>query len=74
MTGLLCALVLLGWLAGIALLAFFVTALLADEPVLRLAAELMPVAVALYLAVVIVFWPAAVVARTVDTLVNRDRP
>ncbi|MFF8990063.1 hypothetical protein ACF09H_08975 [Streptomyces sp. NPDC014983] len=37
--------------------------LLADEPLLRLAARLMPVAVALYLAVVIVFWPAAVSAR-----------
>ncbi|MFE2842596.1 hypothetical protein ACFXKS_03380 [Streptomyces scopuliridis] len=74
MTGLLCALVLLGWLAGIFLLAAVVSVLLAEEPLLRLAAQLMPVAVALYFAVVIVFWPAAVVARTVDTLVNRERP
>ncbi|MER6329114.1 hypothetical protein ABT298_07205 [Streptomyces sp. NPDC001034] len=74
MTGLLCALVLLGWLAGAVILAAAVTVLLADEPLLRLAARLMPVAVALYLAVVIVFWPAAVAARAVDALVNRDRP
>ncbi|MGW0764503.1 hypothetical protein [Streptomyces sp. NPDC002676] len=74
MTGLLCALVLLGWLAGAVILAAAVTVLLADEPLLRLAARLMPVAVALYLAVVIVFWPAAVAERAVDALVNRDRP
>ncbi|MEU3215977.1 hypothetical protein [Streptomyces sp. NPDC006971] len=74
MTGLPCALVLLGWLAGAVILAAAVTVLLADEPLLRLAARLMPVAVALYLAVVIVFWPAAVAARAVDALVNRDRP
>ncbi|MEH0661046.1 hypothetical protein QA860_25600 [Streptomyces stelliscabiei] len=74
MTGLLCALALVGWLAGIVLMAASVTALLADEPLLRLAAERMPVAVALLFAVVSVFWPAAVVARTLDTLVNRERP
>ncbi|MEV8388639.1 MULTISPECIES: hypothetical protein [unclassified Streptomyces] len=74
MTGPLCMLVLLGWLAGIFLLAAVVSVLLAEEPLLRLAVQLMPVAVALYFAVVIVFWPAAVVARTVDTLVNRERP
>lgn len=74
MTGLLCALVLLGWLAGAVILTATFTLLLADEPLLRLAAQLMPVAVALYLAVVIVFWPAAVAARAVDALVNRDRP
>jgi hypothetical protein len=73
-TGLLCALVLLGWLAGAVILTATFTLLLADEPLLRLAAQLMPVAVALYLAVVIVFWPAAVAARAVDALVNRDRP
>ncbi|MFE2034249.1 hypothetical protein ACFXBB_13530 [Streptomyces scopuliridis] len=74
MTGLLCVLVLLGWPAGIIFLAAVVSVLLVEEPLLRLAAQLMPVAVALYFAVVIVFWPAAVVARTVDTLVNRERP
>lgn len=74
MTGLLCALILLGWLAGIILMAASVTALLADEPLLRVAAERMPVALALYLAVVIVFWPAAVVAATVGALMNRERP
>ncbi|WP_411142289.1 hypothetical protein [Streptomyces sp. x-80] len=73
MTGLLCALVLLGWLAGAVILTAALTVLLADEPLLRLAAQLMPVAVALYLAVVIVFWPAAVAVRAVDALVNRDR-
>lgn len=74
MTGLLCALILLGWLAGIICLAVIVSALLADEPLLRLAARLMPVALALYLAVVIVFWPAAVFAATVGALMNRERP
>ncbi|MBK3625298.1 hypothetical protein JHN59_10650 [Streptomyces sp. MBT49] len=74
MTGLLCALALVGWLAGIVLMAASVTSLLADEPLPRLAAERMPVAVALFFAVVIVFWPAAVVARTLDTLVKRERP
>ncbi|MFD8509821.1 hypothetical protein ACFV27_01545 [Streptomyces antimycoticus] len=74
MTRLLCALVLVGWLAGIALIAVSITALLADEPLLRVAAERMPVAVALFFAVVIVFWPAAVVARTLDALLNEERP
>ncbi|MFE1923374.1 hypothetical protein ACFW91_12480 [Streptomyces asoensis] len=74
MTGLLCALALVAWLAGIVLMAASVTALLADEPVLQLGAERMPVAVALFFAVVIVFWPAAAIARTLDTLVNRERP
>ncbi|MEU4875554.1 hypothetical protein [Streptomyces sp. NPDC021608] len=73
MTGLLCALTLVTWLAGIVLMAASVTALFADEPLLRLGAERMPVAVALFFAVVIVFWPAAAVARMLDTLVNRER-
>ncbi|MGW6238344.1 hypothetical protein [Streptomyces sp. NPDC055094] len=63
-----------GLLHGLVLLAAAVSVLLAEEPLLRLATQLMPVAVALYFAVVIVFWPAAVVARTVDILVNRERP
>ncbi|MEW2046662.1 hypothetical protein [Streptomyces sp. NPDC005476] len=74
MTGLLCALTPVTWLAGIVLMAASVTALLADEPLLRLGAERMPVVVALFFAVVIVFWPAAAIARTLDTLVNRERP
>ncbi|MFE9553137.1 hypothetical protein ACFYOD_06600 [Streptomyces sp. NPDC006703] len=73
MSGVLPALVLLGWLAGIVLLAAIIPALLADEPMLRLAARMMPVAVALYLAVVIAFWPAAVIARTLSALMNRQR-
>ncbi|MEV0257692.1 hypothetical protein AB0H82_25970 [Streptomyces sp. NPDC050732] len=73
MTGLLCALVLVTWLVGIIFLAACVTAVVADEPLLRMAAERRPVAAALFFAVVIVFWPAAVAARTLDTLVNRER-
>ncbi|MFE9770621.1 hypothetical protein ACFYOV_02845 [Streptomyces sp. NPDC005931] len=73
MTGLLAALILLGWLAGTFSLAGIFSSLLANEPLLRLAAQLRPAAVALYLAVVAVFWPAAVAARAVDALVNRAR-
>ncbi|MEU8968931.1 hypothetical protein AB0D11_06580 [Streptomyces monashensis] len=74
MTGLLCALILLGWLAGIVVLTVVAAVLLSDEPLLRLAAQMMPVALALYLAVVIVLWPAAVIARAADSLMNRNRP
>ncbi|MFJ4684681.1 hypothetical protein [Streptomyces sp. NPDC088789] len=74
MTGLLCALILLGWLAGIIILTVGATMLLADEPLLRLAARVMPVALALYLAVVIALWPAAVIARVAESLASRNRP
>ncbi|MFF3976988.1 hypothetical protein [Streptomyces sp. NPDC001828] len=73
MSGALPALILLGWLAGIVLLAVIIPALIADEPMLRLVARMMPVAVALYLADVIVFWPAAVIARTLSALMKRER-
>ncbi|MFD5428256.1 hypothetical protein [Streptomyces sp. NPDC127084] len=69
----LAALSLLVWLVGIVLLAISFTTLLADEPRLRLAAELSPVAVALYAAVVIAFWPAAVLASVIELLGNRER-
>ncbi|WP_063734410.1 hypothetical protein [Streptomyces sp. RTd22] len=74
MTGLLAVLILLGWLAGIIFLAGVFSSLLANEPLLGLVARLWPVALALYLAVVAVFWPAVVVAKVVDALVNRERP
>ncbi|SED60697.1 hypothetical protein SAMN05428942_2120 [Streptomyces sp. 2112.2] len=74
MTGLLAVFVLLGWIAGGIFLTAFVSTLLDEEPLLRLAAQLRPVAVALYLAVVIVFWPAALIARAVAALANRERP
>ncbi|GAO08660.1 O-antigen ligase [Streptomyces lydicamycinicus] len=74
MTGLLAVLLLLGWIAGGIFLTAFISTLLEEEPLLRLAAQLQPVAVALYLAIVIVFWPAALIARAVAALVNRERP
>lgn len=73
MTGLLAVLILLGWLAVLILLAGVFSSLLANEPLLGLAARLWPVALALYLAVVAVFWPAVVVAKVADALVNRER-
>lgn len=74
MTGPLCALVLLVWLGATVFLTGFFSSLLANEPLLRLVARPRPVAVALHLAVVAVFWPAAVAARVIETLVNRERP
>ncbi|MFH9246723.1 hypothetical protein [Streptomyces sp. ISID311] len=74
MTGLLAALLLLGWIAGGIFLAAFISTLLEEEPLLRRAAQLQPVAVALYLAIVIVFWPAALIASAMTALVNRERP
>ncbi|MBX7551507.1 hypothetical protein K1Y78_26580 [Streptomyces sp. tea 10] len=73
MTGLLAALILLGWLAGTVFLTGFYSSLLANEPLLRLVAQLRPVAVALYLAIVAVFWPAVVTVMVIDALVNRKR-
>ncbi|MCK7627262.1 hypothetical protein MUU72_29910 [Streptomyces sp. RS10V-4] len=74
MTGLLAALVLLLWLFGTVFLAGFFSSLLANEPMLRLAAQLRPAAVALYLAVAAVFLPAFVAVRAVEALVKRERP
>ncbi|MEU2558409.1 hypothetical protein ABZ626_03540 [Streptomyces longispororuber] len=73
MSGILPAVALVAWLAGIIALALLIPGLLADDPLLRLAAQTMPVAVALYCAVVIVFWPAALLARAIDVLVHRGR-
>ncbi|MFG2422644.1 hypothetical protein ACGFWD_26770 [Streptomyces sp. NPDC048448] len=74
MTGILCALALLPWLAGIVLLAAVVEELLDEIPLLRMAADQMPAAVTLFLAVVIAFWPGAVIAKVLDALANPKRP
>jgi hypothetical protein len=62
-TGLFALLILIGWAAGAVALAGAFRHLLADDPFLRLVCQLRPHALALYLVVVIVAWPAAVVAR-----------
>jgi Gpi18-like mannosyltransferase len=69
-TGILCALALLIWTAGIVLFAAVAEDLIDEAPLLRMAAYQMPAAVALFLAVVIVFWPAAVIAKVLDALAN----
>ncbi|MFB7742467.1 hypothetical protein [Streptomyces sp. NPDC056132] len=72
MIELLCGLVLIGWLAGAIILTAVRPRRIADDPLLRL--QVLRVAVPLYLAVVIVFWPATVAVRAVVVLVNRNRP
>ncbi|MEW1568438.1 hypothetical protein AB0454_36355 [Streptomyces sp. NPDC093509] len=74
MTGVLCALALLIWIAGIVLLAAVVDELLDEALLLRLAADQMPAAVALFLAVVIAFWPGAVIATVLAALASPKRP
>ncbi|MFG2022281.1 hypothetical protein [Streptomyces sp. NPDC048825] len=73
MTGLLALLILIGWAAGAVALADAFRRLLADDPALRRACQLRSRAVALYLAVVIVAWPGAVIAKALSDLVNRSR-
>ncbi|WP_329318030.1 hypothetical protein [Streptomyces sp. NBC_01262] len=73
MTGLLALLVLLAWAAGVVALAGAFRGLLADNLALRLLCQLCPGAVALYLAVIIVAWPAAVVAKVLSDLFDRTR-
>lgn len=73
MTGALALLVLLAWAAGVMVLADAFRRLLAQDPILRLVCQLRPGAVALYLAVVIVAWPAAVAAKALSDLVDRGR-
>lgn len=73
MTGALALLVLLAWAAGVMVLADAFRRLLAHDPILRLVCQLRPGAVALYLAVVIVAWPAAVAAKALSDLVDRGR-
>lgn len=66
-------LALLAWAAGVVVLADAFRRLLAHDPSLRLVCQLRPGAVALYLAVVIVAWPAAVAAKALSDLVDRAR-
>ncbi|MEU9405091.1 hypothetical protein AB0E08_05185 [Streptomyces sp. NPDC048281] len=73
MTSALVLLVLLAWVAGAVILANAFRRLLAHDPFLRLLCQLRPGAVALYLAVVIVAWPAAVAAKTLSDLVDWGR-
>ncbi len=73
MTSMLVLLVLLAWAAGAVILADAFRRLLAHDPILRLVRQLRPGAVALYLAVVIVAWPAAVAAKALSDLVDRGR-
>ncbi|MCX5233882.1 hypothetical protein OG824_01350 [Streptomyces prunicolor] len=73
MTSMLVLLVLLAWAAGAVILADAFRRLLAHDPILRLVRQLWPGAVALYLAVVIVAWPAAVAAKALSDLVDRGR-
>ncbi|WP_329216985.1 hypothetical protein OG352_13525 [Streptomyces sp. NBC_01485] len=73
MTSALALLVLLAWAAGAVILADAFRRLLAYDPTLRLVCQLRPGAVALYLAVVIVAWPAAVAAKALSHLVDRGR-
>ncbi|MEV6378995.1 hypothetical protein AB0M31_06185 [Streptomyces sp. NPDC051773] len=73
MTSVLALLVLLAWVAGVVILADAFRRLLGHDPILRLLCQLRPVAVALYLAVVIAVWPAAVAAKILSDLVGRGR-
>ncbi|MCK8431882.1 hypothetical protein G3I77_02235 [Streptomyces sp. D2-8] len=73
MTSALALLVLLAWAAGAVVLAGASRKLLAHDPTLRLVCQLRPAAVALYLAVVIVAWPAAVAAKALSDLFDRGR-
>ncbi|MFJ9907944.1 hypothetical protein ACIRVK_34570 [Streptomyces sp. NPDC101152] len=73
MTSVLAVLVLLAWVAGAVILVHAFRRLLAHDPILRLLCQLRPGAVDLYLAVVIVAWPAAVAAKTLSDLVDRGR-
>lgn len=66
-------LALLAWAAGVVVLADAFRSLLAHDPILRLVCQLRPGAVALYLAVVIVAWPAAVAAKALSDLGDRAR-
>lgn len=66
-------LVLLAWVVGAVVLADAFRRLLAHDPTLQLLCQLRPGAVGLYLAVVIVAWPAAVVAKGLSYLVDRGR-
>lgn len=66
-------LALLAWAAGVVVLVDAFRRLLAHDPILRLVCQLRPGAVALYLAVVIVAWPAAVAAKALSDLVDRAR-
>ncbi|MER6131929.1 hypothetical protein [Streptomyces sp. NPDC001815] len=71
MTSVLALLVLLAWAVGAVVLAGAFRRLLAHDPPLRLVCQLRPGAVALYLAVVIVAWPAAVAAKALSDFVDR---
>ncbi|MGR3872734.1 hypothetical protein ACUXZZ_29765 [Streptomyces graminifolii] len=73
MTSVLGLLVLLVWAAGVVVLANAFRRLLAHDPILRLLCQLRPGAVSLYLAVVIVAWPATVAAKALSDLVDRGR-
>ncbi|GAA2521998.1 hypothetical protein [Streptomyces longisporus] len=73
MTSVLALLVLLAWVAGAVVLADAFRRLFAHDPILRLVCQLRPGVVALYLAVVIVAWPAAVAAKALSDLVDRGR-
>ncbi|MFF7475079.1 hypothetical protein [Streptomyces sp. NPDC008092] len=73
MTSVLALLVLLAWAAGVVILADAFRRLLTHAPMLRLLCQLRPGAVTLYLAVVIVAWPAAVAAKALSDLVDRGR-
>jgi hypothetical protein len=72
-TSVLALLVLLAWAAGAVVLAGAFLRLLAHDPILRLVCQLRPTAVTLYLAVVIVAWPAAVAAKALSDLFDRGR-
>ncbi|MXM62186.1 hypothetical protein GR925_01645 [Streptomyces sp. HUCO-GS316] len=73
MTGLIALLIVLTWASEAAALADGFRRLLAENPALRLVCQLRPHALALYLAVVIVAWPAAVIAKVLSALVDRSR-
>ncbi|WP_105968383.1 hypothetical protein [Streptomyces geranii] len=73
MTSVLALLVLLAWAAGAVILADSFRRLLAHDPTLRLVCQLRPGAVALYLALVVAAWPAALAAKALSDLVDRGR-
>ncbi|GAA2107870.1 hypothetical protein [Streptomyces synnematoformans] len=65
--------VLAVWVLGIVLFALVTPRQIQDEPMMRLVFDTAPAAAALFAALLIVFWPAAVGARILARHSQRNR-
>lgn len=61
------------WVAGVGLIAALIPAALREHPFAGLAFSVDPVRVCLAVALVVVFWPSAVIAAGLSWLVNRGQ-